>query len=275
MKKVKAFFNDFSRSLLPQPRYYQKIRRAKFSFSFKYFATLIFLLSLVFFFLFFVTGLRRPSKFSLTDFTSALNTYPSDLTVNLKDGNLSTNYNRPSFFWAQEGDNKRLLAVISENSTTDEIQKFETPIMFTDRYLVFRNRDNGLKTDFFPYPNWNLTINKDSVNNLLSGLAAIAPFLIVLFLIFFLVIGPLFAIVGNFVYLAIISLFCYFVFWLWSKKHTYKKTLQLSLHAVTLPFVTKYLLLGFGYNLDRAWPVFTLLVAIFILSALYETYMDK
>lgn len=268
MKKVKVFFNDFSRSLLPQPRYYQKIRRAKFSFSFKYFATLIFFLSFVFFFLFFVTGLRRPSEFSLKDFTSALKAYPSDLTIDVKNGNLSTNYNRPSFFWSQEGDRKLLLAVISENSTADEIQKFETPIMFTDRYVVFRN-------DVFPYPNWNLTVNKDSVNNLLAGLAKIAPFLIVLFLLFFLVIGPLFAIAGNFVYLAVVSLFCYFVFWLWSKKHTYKKTLQISLHAVTLPFVTKYLLLGFGYNLDRAWPVFTLLVAIFILSALYETYIDK
>lgn len=275
MKKVKAFLNDFSRSLLPQPRYYQKIRRAKFWFSFKYFAILIFFLSFVFFCLFLVTGLRRPSEFSLQDFTSALKAYPSDLTVDLKNGNLSTNYNRPSFFWSQEGDRKLLLAVISENSTADEIHKFETPIMFTDRYVVFRNRDNGMRTDFFPYPNWNLTVNKDSANNLLAGLAAIAPFLIVLFLIFFLVIGPLFAIAGNFVYLAVVSLFCYFIFWLWSKKHTYKKTLQLSLHAVTLPFVTKYLLLGFGYNLDRAWPVFTLLVAIFILSAIYEAYVDK
>ncbi len=275
MKKVKAFFSDFSRSLLPQHSYYQKIRKARFSNSFKYFAALIFLLSFSFFCLFLVTGVSRPSPFSFKDFISALKTYPPDLTVEIKNGNLATNLNRPSFFFAQDGERKSLVAVISEGSTKEEIQKFETPLMFTDRYLVVRNKERGDKPDVFPYGNMSMSVNKVYVNALIFVLEKMAPFLIVFFLLFLLLVSPLFAIVGTFFYLAFVSIFCYFVFWLFSKKHTYKKTLQLSLHAATLPLSTKYLLLGFGYNLDRAWPVFTLLVAIFILSALNEAYVDK
>ncbi len=273
-KKVKTFFHILNGSLLPQPQYYKKIRKARFSYSLKYFASLIFLLSLVLFSLMTVTGLKRSMGFSFSGLKSSLESYPNDLVIEVKNGSLSTNFLYPYFFWARDGDQRSLMAVVSENSTQDDIQQFETPLIFTAKSLVVSNKENGMISNVLPYGNLNMIVNKQSVDNLLAVLDRLAPLLAVLSLLFVLLIGPFFAIVGAFVYLAIVSLVCYSVFRIWSKKHTYGKTLQISLHAVTLPFITKYVLFGFGYNIDKTWPVFSLLVAVFILSALYETYLS-
>lgn len=276
MKKVKTFLHVFRQSLLPQPKYYRKILRADFSFSLKYFVTLIFLLNIVFFGLFFGGWLKKPyDHLSLKAVESALSSYPDNLTVEVMDGTLTTNYDHPYFLWGEDEGGPVLLAVVSETSTPEEISEFETPVMFTGTDLVFSDTGRGTVSNVLPYGGLNLTVDKASVDSLLVGLEKVKPFLLILSFLFALIIAPLLVTVGIFIYLVILSLFCYFVFSLYSKKNNFKNTLQLALHSATLPFLTKYTLLGFGYDLDRAWPVFALLVTVFIMASLYETYLDR
>ena len=275
-RKVKTFFHVFKQSLLPQPRYYRKLLKTDFSFSFKYFAAFIFILNFLFFSLFLSTGLRPKFSLPLKSVSSALKAYPANLSIEIKNGALTTSYNRPYFFWLQDGDRKTLLAVVSQTSTPDDAKNFEAPVVFTNRSLVFINSQENSNPTVIPYDSkLNLSVNKQFMNNLLAGFERAIPFLTALIIFFVFVLAPLFSIVTTFIYLAIIALLCYFVFSLYFKKHKYAKTLQISLHAVTLPYLVKYAMLGIGYNLDRVWGVFMLLVVVFILSALYETYLDK
>ncbi len=276
MTKVKTFFHVFKQSLLPQPPYYRKLLKTDFSFSLKYFVAFIFILNFLFFSLFLSTGLRPKFSFPLKSVSSALKAYPANLSIEIKNGTLTTSYDRPYFFWLQDGDRKTLLAVVSQTSTPDDARHFEAPVVFTNRSLVIVDKQNNQNPTVIPYNNkLNFSLNKQFLNNLLTGFERAIPFITALILFFVFVLAPLFSIVTTFIYLAIIALLCYFVFSLYFKKHTYKKTLQVSMHAVTLPYLVKYTMLGFGYNLDRVWGVFMLLVVVFILSALYEAYLDK
>lgn len=271
-KKVKAFFRDFLQSLLPQPTFYRKVIRRNFFSSLKYFAILIFALNLIFFSLMFSLRLGKTPDLSLKGFKSALAAYPPDLIVEIKDGGLTTNYSRPYFFWVKDGNKQFLLAVISPTSTSEEIREFESPLLLTGKNIVF---SGGTKLNSFPYSNLHLIVNKQTVNTFAAILEGLTPFLVVLSFLFVFIVAPFFAVVGSFIYMVIISIFCYFIFSIYSKKNNFKKTLKISLHAVTLPFLVKYVMIGLGYNMDRAWPVFSLLVFVFILSALYETYLDQ
>src|SRR3990167_6116714 len=128
-KKVKTFFQDFRQSLIPRPTFYRKVIRKDFFSSLKYFVILIFILNLIFFTIMFSLRLGKTPDLSLKGFKSALSAYPSDLVVEIKDGGMTTNYPRPYFFWAKDGNKQFLLAVISPTSTSEDIVEFESPIL--------------------------------------------------------------------------------------------------------------------------------------------------
>jgi hypothetical protein len=275
-KKVKTFFHVLTKSSFPQPAYYRKIIKTKFSFSLKYFIVLIWFLNLLFFGLVFA-GLQPKSQSSWKEIVSAIKSYPSNLSIEIRNGVLTTNYDHPYFLWLESGQRKTLLAVVNQTATTTSVQNFtDSPLVFTNRDLViFNNSQDKTNPTIIPYGQLNLNINKQVINSWLAIFNRLLPLLIVLFLIFTLFITPLFATLGAFICLMLISLFCFFVFSIYSKKHTYIKTLQISLHAATVPYIVKYGLLAFGYDLGRAWPVFMFLIVVFLFSALYETYLDK
>ncbi len=279
MKKVKAFFHVFSKSAFPQPAYYHKIRKVDFWFSLKYFVVLIFGLNVLFFAIFLTTPSPRPfADVSLSEVSNALQSFPKDLTITLKNGSLSTNYSRPYFLWGQQGEEKILLAVVSKTATSQNVQDFQdAKIIFTNREaVIFRNNLDKSNPMILPYGQINLNITKQTVNDWLTTYNRLLPWLTTLFILFIFIITPLFATLGAFIQLIVLALFCWLIFALYSKKHNYSKTLQISLHAATVPYLVKYGLLAFGYDLvGVAWPIFAFLMVIFVLSALYEAYFDK
>jgi hypothetical protein len=82
------------------PKYYQELINLPFSYSLKYFSLFAFIFSLLL--------VVKFSIFSLPQLYSALNgigptiiaSYPQELEVSVKGGNVSTNVNEPYFFKA-------------------------------------------------------------------------------------------------------------------------------------------------------------------------------
>src|SRR3989344_4178481 len=97
MKKIKRFFTIFKRSLL-DPKYYHDILKAKFSFSLKYLYTLLFFLALIHALIFsaqIAVFIPLIPRFIETAKTVVQNTYPDELVITIKDGQLSTNVKEP------------------------------------------------------------------------------------------------------------------------------------------------------------------------------------
>ena len=91
MQKVKTFFHAFSNSLLPQADYYHKLLKTPFSFSRKYFLSLIFIANLLFMVLL-IVRLQSSGYLLLKDsLPQSLDQYPKSLSITVEDGTLRTN----------------------------------------------------------------------------------------------------------------------------------------------------------------------------------------
>ncbi len=271
MRKVKTFFHVFTNSFFPQTHYYRNLLKTPLSFSLKYFFGIVFLVNLLFFL--FITVIFNNSRAVLVRRSmQALQNFPADLHISIKHGMLTTNYDRPYFLWVGDDDQKFLLAVIDETATQDKIKEYPTEVLFTKQAIVLKQTD---QPTIYPYGNASLDLSKASVSSFLSKVEKLVPFLLLLAMGVIFIAMPVFEFAAGLFYLVIVAFLCFLIFKLYSKKHTYVKTFQVSLHAVTLPILVKHGLFIYGYNVDKLSPLFSLLAIIFILCALYETYIDR
>lgn len=279
MRKVKTFFHVFLNSALPQAPYYRKLLKTNFSFSFKYFLFLVFAVNLIFVVGFFIR--LNPQRLSYTKdaVLKSLKEYPDELVISLHDNVLSTNADKPYFVWIDVPKEQTLIAVVDETATPEEINQYQSFVLFTKNAIVFNKEKLQMQDDnVVPYESaTNLTLNKKGVAMFEEMIPKLLPWLITGIVIFAIFIVPLFLTLGYLLYLAIVSFFAFLVFKLFFKKHTYKKTLQLSLHAATIPFILEYgfMHLGGPKNPQSGSQMFLVLIAIFIFSALYAAYLEK
>ncbi len=289
-RKVKTFFHVFQGSFFPHAVYYRKITRSPFSFSLKYFISLIFILNFIFFC--YVVLKYNPTRLNnfLVNLTQVTRSIPKELVININNGALFTNYNRPYFFWLKNKDKKNLLLVIDETASPEKIDTYNSYILITNREIVIKKKLSSLK-DFriFPLKNFNKKIidQKDFqktatfftfLHNFFYFFYFIAIFCLFIFL-------PLLSLGITFFYLTIISLLVYLFFkTYYHKKIHFKKTLQLSFHAVTLPLLLDYFLMifkpTFPVNIHSqlsipAPLIFLILLTIFVFAAVYEAYQDQ
>ena len=289
-RKVKTFFHVFQGSLLPQPAYYHKITKARVGFSLKYFALLIFILNFIFAsFLIVKYNPNKVNKF-LTGITKEISSIPQELVVNINKGKLITNYNRPYFFWTTYNNQKKLLLVIDETATQDKINIYNTYILVTGQEIVIKdNSDSSNKFKILSLKNFGkLTFEKKDFQKIAITLTNINKFLFIFYLVTIpslFILLPLFSFIITLFYLVIISLIVYLFFkTYYHKKIHFKKTLQLSFHAVTLPLILDYFLNIFrptipgNIHLKLFIPTplaFLIILAMFVFAAVYEAYMAK
>ncbi|MFN4212556.1 MAG: hypothetical protein ACK4FL_01165 [Microgenomates group bacterium] len=292
MKKVKSFFHIFKNSLIPTSNYYHKIIRTPLKFSFKYFITLIFLLTL---FLFLVLGKNFNPKKILTILNSlnlSLENYPSDLTIYIDNGTALSNYNHPYFFWLDNQNKKTLLFVFDETAELSKIKTYKSFILMNSKNLVFNLNQIGLDKNFYIQPLNQLPnqkFGKDQVlqiNNLLKKIIKNYP-LIYLSLGF-----SIFALIFIFttfftLFYLLLSTIIVFIAWRFflKKKFHLKKIFQISLHTATFPLILDYLLfvsipavnLGISPQLAKAlFPVsFLILLSVFTFTGVYHAHFEK
>ncbi len=276
-KKVKAFFHVFSNSLLPQAPYYRKIIKSPLTFSLKYFLSLVFVVNL--FFIFFYTLRSKPQEiyYIKNSFLNTLSEFPSDLRIYINGGLLQTNRDRPFFMWLDIQGKKNLLLVVDQSAMPEKINEYKAGILLTSRYFVLRPNKLNNKTYIVPYGKSRLSFGKESIDQLLLWLKkyySLFVFFSILFSVFFF---PLLVFAGSLIYLFLLSIFGFVIFNFLYRKNTLKKTFQISLHATTLPFIIQYAINTFIYNARffQMKLLLALLLLIFILSGLYEAYLDK
>lgn len=241
MNKLKTFFNTFYKSLT-SPKYYLDILQAKFSFSLKYFLMLAFLSSAISVGLLSIKILPE-AKTAINAFNvTILKSYPADLVITAKDGQLSSNKTEPimvpiplevpSGFKDTKSQLKNIL-VFDPNGTVDDLKKYETAILVNKSNVIMQGENDQIRIQplkdipngTFTYADFTTALGK------LEKLLSFAPyffgiFLLIAFFIAFTVLG------------LIISFFLSLIFWLFAKithlNISLAKAYQLSLHIFTL-----------------------------------------
>jgi len=288
MKKVKAFFYIFLKSLIPNYSYYTKILKIRFLFSFKYFVSLIVFLN----FLLGVSLLYRysPQKinFWLKSVDSALVNFPSDLNIFIDKGYLISSYNRPYFFWLRdEKERLKLVFVIDESASEEKINQYPTKALLTKTDLFIKEAGKVKK---IPLSSFNQIIfNKETLKIIRQRLFFIEKFFYIFYFFIFLFIFVftfLFSFLINLFYLFIASLLVFVLLKLKpEKKYHFKKVFQISFHAGTLPLFLDYLIFSFPYFLPvrvrlpiepLPFPlIFLFLLIIFVIVGVYEAYYNN
>lgn len=291
LKKVKAFFHSFLNSLIPQSEYYRKIVRSPFSSSLSYFLVIVFILNLSF-----VASLivkYSPIKINvvMTEVINSLNNYPDGLTINIHKGRLITNNNRPYLFWVNHQNKENLILVVDESASPQKIQQYKSYFLFTPQYFVFNNLKNNsvfsVPLSYFD----DYKITKQTVTSLVKSISLfqnILPLISIAVLLILIIFLPMASLLVMFTYIVISSFVVFLLFKLLTRKHFhFKKILQVSFHAATLPLLLDYGVIIFRPSITVQSDVlvkmkqlpfscwFFILLAVFVAVGVYEAYEEE
>lgn len=279
IRKVKVFFHNFQKSLLPQPAYYRYVARSPFIQTLRYIIVLLFLLNIIIF----VLGLYQfnPIKISnsVQTLITSLEKYPSNLVINIHNGSLLTTYNRPFLYWIDFGEKTRLLVVVDETATPEKINEYQSDILITSREFVLHNTQQKSKLLILPLSYLNdQTIRKESFDPIIFILTKIQGLFFVLYFLLFIGLFVFFfatSVLVTFFYVFLVHSMVFIIMKLFRhRKIRFKKTYQIALHSVTLPLVVDYGLNTFSFRNEYLPLLYLILSTIFIFGGIYEAYVD-
>jgi len=270
MNKLKNFWRVFTKSI-GSISYYKDVARAKFSFSLKYLYFLLFLIALL-------SGIVSAVKLSylipkIPEYkesikSQALNFYPKELIVTIKNQKITTNVTEPYFVGS--------FAVIDTKIAPADFSKFPNKAIVGDSFIAVPDSsgNEGYRlislTDYLKNVPNNTQFNQKDylavVNKLLpylNYLPTIAYYLIAiaLFVLPFLVAG--FTLLGRMFTLLFSSLALLILAKIMKRDLNYGKIYQLSLHALTIPVVLTFVSVYFVFPV--AWLNTVIFLAYMIL----------
>lgn len=266
MEIINNFFKTIGKSIYG-PDFYKKELIAKpFFKSFKYFVSLVIIISL--FKIVFIFSPFLYSYFFLDQNNGGfkgfcqqiINLYPDELEIKVVNGIATSNVAEPYFIknslTKENFDNLIVINTKQESFSIDDLNKYKTISLLIKDSFIFQNKDGQIKIQPIE-PNTNFTLNKKIVEDFgnkvipwLSPLIVILTIIITLFII-------LFIFLQNVIYLLIIALIIYL---LNKGIGGYKKAYQASLHLATLPLIISIL----PIETFKFFPT----VCIFILAAI-------
>lgn len=280
MKKLSRFLQNVFKSCSSW-QFYQTLLKTPFSFSLKYFLLLTFLVSLIFSTQISLILIAGSNFLSQKGQEQLQKNFPPQLEFSLKNGQVTTNLPQPFYLpfsslpkqsvSSREFGNKNNLIVIDTETsfTIDKFQSYSTVFWITKASVVYQEPQKGT-TNILPLKDIpDFTVNKQTVtsflnNSLLPFLHKLLPFLILAIYLFSFV-GNLW---GTFLYVVFLA----FVVFLLTKvaKHnlSYTKSLQLTIHANTLPLLISTLLSLFFIHLPMPlWhSLLTLIILFYFLN---------
>lgn len=284
MLKVKAYLFDFYESLLPQSHSYKKFVKKNFSYSLKYLLILIFILNA-----FFVSTLvvrLNPTRVNnlLNSLKTNLSQYPPNLIINIRNGTLLSNYNRPYFMWLDYLGKKYLFVAVDENAMPQKIKQYNASILLTAKNLVVQNISDSAHPTIIPLTQLNDQVIDSqivsTINMYLEKIIKIYPLFFWAIVISLLLLLPILSFTLNFIHLLLASFIIFITFKYFQvirigKHLRFAQTLQLSFHAITLPLVLDYSLTMIHLKNKPSPLLFFCLVLVFIFAAVYETYHSE
>lgn len=254
MPQKDSFFNTVQHCLY-DPGYFQKLVSKTFLNALQY-LYLLFVLTL------FIGSVKSaitliPQIPSLVPMTQNIKKlvqvgYPKELTVTVKNGELSTNVNEPYYIDWPIIDKKTSsvdlhFITIDTRARYEDFGKYKTVILITKTGVITRDDNKTLK--IYPFEkNYNFVINKnkyDQLTNMFLPYIDYLPVIIVIMIGFFLIFGPFmvapFMIFGWLVYILFAAVLFFIVAKILKKELTYKKVYTLSLYGLTLPVILEAL----------------------------------
>ncbi|MEK7470782.1 MAG: DUF1189 family protein [Patescibacteria group bacterium] len=285
MAKLKTFYRTFVKSLT-KPAYYKDILSAKFSFSLKYLALLLFLISI--FGAFRIALGMQDLKPNLPGFIEkekkvVVNVYPDKLVITLKSGKIFTNVREPYFIEMPE-DGRDLgltashLVAIDTKGKAEDFQKYNSLVLLTSESAVVSDGQSGFKVyplrdilkDVPDGAELNKTIYTALTSQLLPYLDKLPGYLTILAMvavIFWPFLATLFSLSGHMFYLVFAAFILLLITKVMKKNLTYRKVYQLSLHALTLPILISFALSLYGKFVPF---LFTAILIVFMIVVIKE-----
>lgn len=258
MSKFSTFLSTFRNSSF-KPNYYNDVLKAPFSFSLKYFLCLFFTLSFLTTFSVSIFLIQKVNPYLSQLKTTLPNLYPDELHLTIKDGQVSTNVQEPYFLplkpeiFPQEFKDAlkgqtiiQNILVIDTQAQPGELKKYQTFILLTKDSVSFLGDRSEIRIQSLDEVK-NLTINKIIINQIWKTITPYFPWILPVMIIGLFLFIPFFTILGKFIYLVFISLITFILGRLF--KHgeiNYLRSLQINLHAITLPTVIIALFQLFG-----------------------------
>lgn len=229
------------------PKYYRELIKEPFSYSFKYL--------LVFGLLFALLVLIKSSVLFLPKFNEILSkigptiieSYPAELEVNVKSGNVSTNVTEPYFIKTPSAIKENARG-ITQNQTENlitidtksepnvkNLEKFNTAILITENYVIFKDNNNKITSQSIKgLPDF--VVNQNTVSQVTKK---ITPYFKILLPILgvFIFIGAFLGVLLNMIYLLFIALLVWLIAVIKKAEIGYGKSYQFSMHLMTLPIL--------------------------------------
>lgn len=263
LKKVKSSVYD--------PLYYSEILNMNFGGSLKYFFKLSLLLALVGAVYLSFVSIPKVNSFISTFGDRVVEAYPAELEVRLKDGLVSTNVVEPyiiplpkdEFNADYNKSNYENLIVIDTKSdlSLDKFNAYNTVVLLTKNAVL--TRDKGKITITELKGTSDLTINRDK---LVYWVGKVTPFVKKLPYII-----PVLVFTGLFLYFAFSLFYLLFVallVFIMGKIRklglSYKKSYQISLHAITLPLILSMVSWFVNIKMFFLLPTIILLVVVWV-----------
>jgi hypothetical protein len=201
--------------------------------------------------------------------SSIFDHFPSNLSILLSNRHLSSNLNRPYFFWTNEKKQSELFMVIDEQAQATDITRYNSRILLTSDTIVTQT-SQGIH--HYKYPSLNLELNhqtvEDNKGKVLTGISLFILFTLLSIFIF----KPL---VVSAIILVIVSIIAFISHSLMSQSRaSYKSLLQLGIFSSTTPLCILYFIPMLHAKL-QLFPGSILIFILFYLAAFYEVFIYK
>jgi len=279
MKKIKTFFHVFINSIIPNDKYYHKILSVKFCFSLKYLISLVIILNILFVSFYSIKLNPIFIRSVLNNLNSSLDSFPKELVITVNDKSLNTTYNRPYFLWLDVMNKKNLLIVVDEKATPEKIKEYNSCLLVTSKEIIMKNKFTGKTSTYSLEKVQDQKITKSTISGIqkvINTINAYLPLLFVLIVALALIILTFTSIIMFLIYSLVSSIILFFLFkYLFKKTPRYKKILQISFHAITLPIIIDYVLVMFNVGSKILPFSFFFLVLVFVGAGIYEAQYQK
>lgn len=225
------------------PEYYKKIvAHTRLRSSFKYLAKLSLLIATLFVVLAIVTW-PLISRLSDKALNSLVAMYPSDLEVNIVNGQASINQPEPYFIKSTDGTENFIVINTKEDFSISKFRSYNVPFMMTKTEFVGVKDEGTGQLQIMPLPKDDVTINQVTVSQSKDWLVQKMPVIFLWTLIFGFVALFLMVFSGTLFLNLLYALGIWIMFKVTKKDLSYKKSYQVGIHAVT--FVTLISLVTF------------------------------
>ncbi len=279
MKQLRTIFYVVKHSLFPTDNYYVTVRKnTSFWFSFKYIVSLVLIVSVVLTILYplHFLPIYQPGKLK-NEVLKTLGQLPDDFVLNINYyGVLTTNQQRPIIIFNQNNNSPKRFLVIDSLANDSMAKDYDSRIILMRRKAIIQSFD---QTITFNYRDERpITINHQTIENITSIIEELFSYYWIILggVMFILLLTiPTLLLISKILYLILASLIVFVVAKLFFiRQLSYKKTLQISMHAATAPIILEYTSMLFHISIPiKIW--FFLLTLVFIAAGVYEAYASE